>query len=496
MVRDAGAGVEMVRRNMEAELRDAFAALNAGQFAEACRMAARCQADPRGAALHAMSLAAGGNVEGGATALHALARANPRARHPVFDVLDLLRRAGQGGAAAHLRAALRHAPDDAGLLAALGAALAEDGSPTEAITIFQRIAAARPGDPDAATNLGKALAATGRFEEAEAAFARVPPRHPQRDLNHAVALLKAGKLHQGWPLFRARHALPGRAPPPPGPELRTLDGIAGRTVLLLHDEGFGDTLQFIRYAPMLARHGARVRVLAPPPLHRLLRGQGLDVVAAPPPGFDAWCRIPDLPGVFGTTAETIPAALPYLAPSPGLVDQWRPRLPPGRRIGLAWAGAARLGNGAAMATDRIRSISPGRLGPLLATQGVTWISLQHGQPAPSGMFDPMPGVADFADTAAIIASLDLVVSVDTAVAHLAAAMGTRVLLLDRYDNCWRWLHGRDDSPWYPGVLRIIRQASPGDWTGVLERVPAFLQPGRAEPGKNEPGSGARNSPDA
>lgn len=466
----------MVRRSMSGGgLRGAFAALQAGRFADALVMAQPFRAEGAGAVLHALALAGSGDVDGGAASLHAVARANPGARHPVHDLVDLLRGAGRGrDAAPHLRAALRHSPCDAGLLTALGAALAEEGPVAEAVDVFARLAAARPGDADAASNLGKALAAAGRFDEAEAVFARIPPGDPQRDLNRAVALLKAGRLREGWPLFRARHALPGRAPPLPGPELRSLDGVAGRTVLLVHDEGFGDTLQFIRYAPMLTRLGARVRVLAPPPLVRLLRFGGLDVVGTVPPGVDAWCRIPDLPSVFGTTLGTIPADLPYLRPDPALVEAWRPRFPPGRRAGLVWAGAARAGNAAALATDRIRSVGRDGLAPLLAVPGVSWVSLQHGQAAPPGMFDPMRQVTDFADTAAIIVGLETVVSVDTAVAHLAAAMGKRVLLLDRHDNCWRWLHGREDSPWYPGVLRIVRQDTPGDWAGVLQRAAAML----------------------
>ncbi len=269
----------------------------------------------------------------------------------------------------------------------------------------------------------------------------------------------------------SRLAEPAAAPA--GPELRTPDGIAGRTVLLVHDEGFGDTLQFLRYSPVLAAAGARVRAAVPPPLVRLLRASGIDV-AESTTAYDAWVRIPDLPGVFRTSVATIPPPL-RLTPGPAASARWCDRLPAGRRVGLVWAGAARRHDPAAAATDRARSIDAGRLAPLLAVPGITWISLQHGQPAPAGMFDPMPDVADFADTAAIVAGLELVVSVDTAVAHLAASLGTPVLLLDRYDNCWRWLSGQTDSPWYPGMLRILRQPSPGDWTAVLGAAAAALR---------------------
>ena len=457
-------------------LRDAFAALQAGRFTEARRLAGPYRGSGAGAVLHALALAGDGEVAAGAAALHAVARANPGARHPVYDLMGLLRGLGRGGeAAGHLRAALGLAPSDAGLAAALGAALAEDGCAAEAADIFGWVAARRPEDWDAAANHGKALAAVGRFVEAEAVFARVPPGDAQRDLNRAVAVLKSGRLAEGWGLFRARHGLPGRKPGPQGLELRGLAGVAGASVSLLHDEGFGDTFQFIRYAPMLARLGTRVRVVAPEPLRRVLEGQGLAVDVRYAGG--TWCRIPDLPGVFGTTLETVPGTLPYLRPDPALVAAWGARLPPGRRVGLVWAGAARTHDAGAMATDRVRSIPQEALGPLLGVPGVSWVSLQQGRAAPDRMFDPMPRVVDFADTAAIIAGLDLVVSVDTSVAHLAAAMGVRVVLMDRFDNCWRWLSGREDSPWYPGVLRIVRQEQPGDWGGVLARVAALVAAG-------------------
>ena len=446
--------------DMQAALRDAFAALQAGCFAQARDAAAPWCAHASGALLHALGAAACGDRSAAAT-LAAIARANPAARHPVCDLVDLLRAHGRAvEAPPHVEAALQHAPGNPTLLALHGATHAEAGSPQDALDAFHQVTALRP-DAASWSNLGKALAAVGRFDEAEAAFARIARPTPQIALNQGIARLKSGRLAEGWPLFRHRHALPGRAPPPPGPELTSLDGLEGRAIRLLHDEGFGDTLQFIRYAPLLAARGARIRLDVPPPLVRLLAPFG-----GPGPA-DAWLRIPDLPALFGTMLETIPASLPYLKADPALAALWATRLPPGQRIGLVWAGAARTHDAAAAATDRIRSIPRDRLAPLLATPGVTWVSLQLGQPPPPGVFDPMPHVRDFADTAAIIAALDIVVSVDTAVAHLAAAMGRTVLLLDRFDHCWRWVAGRLDSPWYPERIEIIRQPTPGDWDSVL-----------------------------
>ena len=176
-----------------------------------------------------------------------------------------------------------------------------------AIDAFRRATALAPGDGHGWSNLGKALAAEGRFDEAWPAFAnaaRLAPRDGQLRLNHAVALLKAGLWAEGWPLFRARHGMPGRAPAPPGPELGTLEGVAGRTILLVHEEGFGDTLQFIRYAPLLMERGATVLAWVPAPLVRLLGCvPGLQTTASRPARYDAWCRIPDLPFHFRTDAR-------------------------------------------------------------------------------------------------------------------------------------------------------------------------------------------------
>ena len=462
-----------MQRNMPdpSVVRRAYDALQAGRFAAARELAAPISGGGAGAVLHALARAGCG--EDAAGALDMIARANPGARHPVHDLVELLERHGRGDEAApHLRVAAALAPGDAEVAGRLGAALARTGPMDEAVAAFRRAAALRPGDAAGWSNLGKALAAVGAFAEAEGAFARaggLAPGDAQIGLNHAVARLKSGRLAEGWGLFRARHRLPGRSGGAAGTELRSLEGVAGRTVLLLHVEGFGDTIQFIRYARLLEERGARVVARVPDALARLLAWNGVRLAGAGEP-YDCWCRIADLPGVFGTTLESIPGALPYLAADPALVAAWRARLPAGRRGGLVWAGAARLHDPAARETDRQRSIPVAALAPLVDVSGIAWVSLQEGHAAPGGVANIMPGVRDFADTAAIIAGLSFVVSVDTAVAHLAAAMGRPVLLLDRFDHCWRWLPGREDSPWYPGVVRVVRQKGPGEWGAVLAQA--------------------------
>ncbi len=358
--------------------------------------AARWTQDPAGALLHALALAGSGAVAEAAPLLARIAAAHPAANHPVQDLLPLL---PPEAGLAHLRAALQERPDDPRLLACLGAALTETGPMADALAAFRRVTELRPGDAAAWSNWGKALAAEGRFAEADTAFAtaaRLAPADPRIAYNRAVMLLKAGRHSEGWAALRVRHALPGRPPPLPGPLLRDLD-VAGRTVLLRHEEGFGDTLQFIRYAAPLASRGARVIAAVPAPLQRLLRSApGVAEVVGPSdlPRYDLWAPLLDVPALF---ADHLPADVPYLrAAQPG------PALPPGRKIGLVWAGDP---NGL---LDRSRSMPADALLPLRTLPGVTWISLQKDVRPPGWMLDPMPGVRDFADTAAIVAQLDAV----------------------------------------------------------------------------------------
>jgi hypothetical protein len=251
--------------------------------------------------------------------------------------------------------------------------------------------------------------------------------------------------------------------------------------VIYHEEGFGDTMQFLRYAKLLSDAGARVILWAPSELVRLTRGQaGIAEVLTGDvnlPKFDYHCPIISLPYVFGTTLTTIPAPVPYIKADAELARDWALCLPDGRKVGLVWAGEPRSYDPGAQALDRRRSLHASALAPMTAIDGLSFVSLQMGtarSQIATGVHDPMANVRDFADTAAIIANLDLVVSVDTAVAHLAGAMGKPVFLLDRYDNCWRWLHGRTESPWYP-TMRIFRQHRMGDWTGAIAAATAALR---------------------
>ena len=188
------------------------------------------------------------------------------------------------------------------------------------------------------------------------------------------------------------------------------------------------------------------------------------------PAFDLHTPLLSLPWVLGLTLEAVPSGA-YLWPDAALAADWRSRLAiaTGLRVGLAWAGSHTVANAA---IDRRRSVPPAHLAPLFQVPGISFVSLQKdGPPMPAEfpLIDPMPAVRDFADTAAIIANLDLVITVDTAVAHLAAAFGKPVWMLNRFDSCWRWFTGRRDSPWYPS-MRIYRQPAPGDWESVIAEL--------------------------
>jgi tetratricopeptide (TPR) repeat protein len=496
--------------------------LRAGRFGAAVRAAeglvARDAGDVEAALVLGLAAAGCGQAERAAGVLQAVAGRRPDAAHPAADlvgVLDGAKKHAEIGA--YFAAAVAMAPGDHRLLTqagawrqqigdaagaealltqalavragyasariALAAAWADRGAFGAAIAELRSVIAAGGGSAAAYGNLAVMLGVLGEFGAADAAFRaarRIDPRHRQIAYNHGMMLLKAGRLEEGWPAFNIRLLLPGHSILPLErllPRLAAAERLDGRTVLLTHDAGFGDTLQFIRYAPLLAERGARVLLWVPRALHRLLAEvAGIAEVFSDDrawPRHDFHCPVMRLPEVFGTGLERIPGRAAYLRAPAGLAA----RLPAreGRRLGLVWAGSAREGNPQMQAVDRRRSIDPAALQPLLDVPGVQWVSLQLGRPAPGPqVYDAMAGVTDFAETAAIVAGLDGVVSVDTAVAHLTAGMGKPVYLLDRFDNCWRWLHGRADSPWYPSV-RIFRQSAWGDWRGPIEAVAEMLR---------------------
>jgi Flp pilus assembly protein TadD len=382
------------------------------------------------------------------------------------------------------RRALTVAPGHGPAFANLGAALHRQQRHFEAISAYVAALGVNPGDSNTATNLGVALAEQWRMAESlqmhDLALA-LAPDDPEIRCNRAMALLAGGDLAAGFAEFEQRWHI--RAMPSHGFQgPQWLGEPAADRTILLHDEGgFGDTLQFIRYAPLLASRGARVVARVPAPLLRLLQTSMPQIAELVPhgaalPHHDLHCPMLSLPHAFATRLDTVPGQTPYLAADPGETASWRQRLAAcrpgcGPLVGLVWAGAPRLGTQDFAAMDRRRSLPPDLLSPLAAIKNLRLVSLQHGSAASSpppelDLFDPMAAMQDFADTAAIVACLDLVITVDTAMAHLAGALGKPVWLMTRHDACWRWLAQRTDSPWYPG-MRVYRQPTPGAWTDIL-----------------------------
>jgi tetratricopeptide (TPR) repeat protein len=347
--------------------------------------------------------------------------------------------------------------------------------------------ALHPGWALALANLGLVLSAQGRLDDAlaayDAAIARAPDE-PQALFGRATCLLAMGDFARGWPAFAAR----GRMPEADRRGFRqpTWQGEAapGGTLLVHAEQGFGDTLQFVRFAPLVAaRSGAQVILEVQPELVRLMRSlPGIARVmprGAKLPRFDLHVPMLDLPGLFAPDLAALAPADPYLAADPALVAAHPlPEGLGGLRVGLVWAGQSRPGQPQAFAMDRRRSLKLrdfAKLAPLCRDGAISLVSLQYGKPAEQmqeanlPIIDGLRDISDFADTAAIVAQLDLVIAVDTSTAHLAAAMGRKVWLLSRFDACWRWMQDRRDSPWYP-TMSLFRQERPNDWSGPIDQV--------------------------
>ncbi|OAJ62725.1 hypothetical protein A6V36_20335 [Paraburkholderia ginsengiterrae] len=416
------------------------------------------------------------------------------------------------GAVRTLRQGLAIQPDFVPLHYNLALTLQHLGNLEDAALAYRRTLELEPGHSAAHNNLGRVCSDLGRLEEAERHYRRaieLAPANLVARNNLAMVLLTAGRYEEAWPYFEDRWVsfkladgrparVPVQVPLPrwPGVSPSATHGgqappaRAGR-LLVLHEQGFGDSLQFVRYLPLALAHFAQVGYVCPPALRRLydqsLRARWPDLVLldAVPAGLASWDQhIPlmSLPMAFATHVATIPATLPYLYADAGFAARWRARLdalpvPHLPRVGVVWAG----GN-SGIALDGLRSLAAAQIAPLLTLRNVCWISLQKtDDPAKRAdaaisahLVDWTDEITDFADTAALVDNLDLVIAVDTSVAHLAAALGKPVWLLNRFAGCWRWLHGRDDSPWYPG-LRLFTQPQRGDWDDVLARVDAALQ---------------------
>ncbi|MEZ5563498.1 MAG: tetratricopeptide repeat-containing glycosyltransferase family protein [Gammaproteobacteria bacterium] len=377
-------------------------------------------------------------------------------------------------------------PNYADALNNRGNALDALDRPLEALESIDRALRLRPDFAMAWNNRGVVLRNLNRLDEAlqstERAMA-LQPQYPDAHWNRSLILLMRGDFRAGWAEYEWRLSVPslGNRPRPYAqPRWRGGEDLTGKTILVYAEQGLGDTLQFCRYTSLLADRGARVVLEVQRSLRTLLAGlAGVDELLCPGdelPPFDLYSPLLSLPLAFATDLESIPAPRSYLAADPLRVEVWRSRLhtqcadTSARRIGLVWAGNPSL------TQDRHRSIPLASL-LLLAAPGLQLCSLQKDlRPGDRELLAAHPEIPhfgdelnDFADTAALIESLDLVISVDTAVAHLAGALGKPVWILQRYSPDFRWLLGRDDSPWYPSA-RLFRQPQRGDWDSVIAEL--------------------------
>jgi tetratricopeptide (TPR) repeat protein len=380
-------------------------------------------------------------------------------------------------------------------------ALSDLNRPLDAQASYERALAASSTFADAWNNLGLTFVDMNRHADALACYERalaLSPDAVETHWNRALCLLQMGDLAAGFAEYEWRWQRKRIAP-----SRRTFDAplwlgdasLDGKTILLHAEQGLGDTLQFCRYAALVAKLGARVVLEVQPELTRLLTGLAgvAELVTAgdPLPAFDYHCPLLSLPLAMRTDVATIPADTPYLFADGQSSAQWRARIEAAApcdalKVGLVWAGGHRPHVPELRKNDARRSLDIERLAPILDVPGVQWFSLQKGDKAVQQLsamrerneaarrvIDWTDELNDFADTAALVDTLDLVISVDTSTAHLAGTMNKPVWILNRLDTCWRWMLEREDTPWYPSA-RLFRQPTLGDWDSVIGNIKQAL----------------------
>jgi len=384
------------------------------------------------------------------------------------------------------REALRLKPDYAAALTNLGNVFVEQGKPAEALAFYERALQLQPDYAEAHRNRGQALHAHGKLDEALAGFRQALELQPDLAAAHmgrAQTLLALGKFDEGWIEYEWRWKCKEFSPPSYQQPLWDGSALDGRTILLHAEQGLGDTLQFIRYAPLVKERGGRVLVACQKPLLQLLAScPGIDQLVPyndPLPDFDVTIHLLSLPRVFGTTLANVPANVPYLFAEPALLSHWQRELSGYRtyRVGIAWQGNPQHSG------DAQRSFPLAQLAAIAQLDGVKLFSLQkiYGTEQLSTASFPVidlgsrldESIGPFMDMAAVMKNLDLVICPDTAIVHLAGALGVPTWLALPFGSEWRWLRERTDSPWYPSV-RLFRQEQAGDWAGVFARMAAAL----------------------
>ncbi|MBM4068048.1 MAG: tetratricopeptide repeat protein [Planctomycetes bacterium] len=523
--------VERYRRAIELEPNSPYILNNLGNslrllgdFEEAANMSRRAaQLLPNYAEAHsnlAAALTQQGNLEEAAAACRQALALKPELAEAHNNLGNVLRQQRQfDDAIASCRYALALKPDFAEAHNNLGAALTGANQYADAEAHCREALARKPDLVEALNNLANALWPQGRFDEAEECcrlalqrkphFAeayhvlgvvlmkqqrldaavqsfdealRLNPDLAEAHLDVAMALLLAGNFERGWKEYEWRLKCKGYMLRPFTHPVWDGEDATGKTVLILPEQGFGDKIQFIRYARMVKQRCGRVIFACPETLHPLLRDcPGVDEIITPSssPTFAYLVPVMSLPRAFRTTLDTIPADIPYLKTDDALVSKWRNELErvDGFKIGIAWQGSIKHPE------DRHRSIPLQRLAPLAKVPGVRLISLQKGpgseqvQLAGFDVLELGPRLDEdtgpFLDSAAVMKGLDLVIAADTSLAHLAGALGVPVWVAISYAPDWRWMLERQDTPWYP-TMRLFRQADFGDWDSVFEEMAGEL----------------------
>lgn len=423
---------------------------------------------------------------------------------------DLLHAGRVNSAAVQFKKALGLVSDDADATLGLGYCLHQQGRYEEALVLYDRLVEVSPGCAAGWNNRGTTLLEMCRYAEAASSFIRaleiIPnlhdarialatsqqalglvdealsscemvlaavPEHAEAHWNRSLLLLLKGEYREGWREYEWRWQKRGFTSPQRNFLQPRWNGepAAGKTILIHAEQGFGDTLQFCRYVPLVAAQGMRVVFECHPPLVTLMRSlEGVDQVVSmgePLPAFDLHLPLMSLPLVFKTELETVPAAVPYLNSPTGQTWHGGQIVDKNIKIGLCWAGKRY--------PDLQRSCPVESLAPLADLDGITWYSLQLSwkDKIPLPINDYTVLFQNFDDTAGLISQLDLVITIDTAVAHLAGALGKPTLLMLPFSADWRWLLDRDDSPWYP-TIKILRQKSLKDWSEIILRVKNML----------------------
>ena len=392
-------------------------------------------------------------------------------------------------AKSHLQCALSIKPHLFNAFYILGLVSHYSGDLAGAISSIDQANTIKPDFQDGFIALGNALCAAKRFDEALASYDHalaLDPHDPTANWGKSLVALASGDFIQGWQLYEWRwlEFAKSMARQYRQPKWLGEASVAGKTILIYPEQGFGDVIQFCRYAPLVEKLGARVIFEAPQQILGLLSTLEGDIriveLGKPLPEFDLHCPVMSLPLAFKTSMETIPASVPYLFSAPDKRAAWNERLGQKRqlRVGLVWSGGFRGDQPETWSVNARRNIALSSFASL-NLPGIEFFSLQKGEEAQAqlrqleGAFWNGPAIADytaefhdFSDTAAFIDNLDIIISVDTAIAHLAGAMGKEVWILNRFDNCWRWMADRSDSPWYP-TATLFRQKSMGDWDSVM-----------------------------